>query len=195
MILAVVRGRVLSVLTLYPLREPGQRLLIRCPRAEQIIEDQWDRVPVKGQARAPGRCRDAAGTEPGRGLGMTAGQWSTSEPLFVEDVEGSARPAAYYLAESRDGLYVPYVVRTPPTRGSSRSCSLPMATAGAGSAGCGSGFVPARTSWSACSPRVTPAGGAGTARRLTSALTGGPACGRWPSRHGGHEPRAARVRG
>ncbi len=80
-------------------------------------ENQWDRVPVRGQARAPGRCRDAGGTEPGRGLGMTAGQWSTSEPLFVEDVEGSARPAAYYLAESRDGLYVPYVVRTPADEG------------------------------------------------------------------------------
>src|ERR1700722_15345069 len=47
----------------------------------------------------------------------TAGQWSTSEPVFVEDVEGSKRPAAYYLAESRDGLYVPYVVRTPADEG------------------------------------------------------------------------------
>ena len=38
---------------------------------------------------------------------------TTDEPIFVEDVAGSARPAAYYLAESRDGLYVPYVLRTP----------------------------------------------------------------------------------
>ena len=45
-------------------------------------------------------------------MNITAGQWSTSVPVFVEDVEGSKRPAAYYLAESRDGLYVPYVVRT-----------------------------------------------------------------------------------
>lgn len=38
-------------------------------------------------------------------------------PVFVEDVEGSVRPAMYYLAESRDGLYVPYVVRTPADEG------------------------------------------------------------------------------
>ena len=48
---------------------------------------------------------------------MTAGRWSTAEPVFTEDVEGSARPAAYYLAESRDGLYLPYVVRTPADEG------------------------------------------------------------------------------
>jgi hypothetical protein len=48
---------------------------------------------------------------------MTAGQWSTDVPVFVEEVEGSARPAAYYLAESRDGLYVPYVMRTPADEG------------------------------------------------------------------------------
>ena len=41
----------------------------------------------------------------------------TDEPIFVEDVAGSARPAAYYLAESRDGLYVPYVLRTPADEG------------------------------------------------------------------------------
>ena len=40
-----------------------------------------------------------------------------SEPVVVEEVEGSARPATYYLAESRDGLYVPYVVRTPADEG------------------------------------------------------------------------------
>jgi hypothetical protein len=48
---------------------------------------------------------------------VTTGRWSTDEAVFVEDVEGSARPAAYYLAESRDGLYVPYVVRTPADEG------------------------------------------------------------------------------
>jgi len=42
---------------------------------------------------------------------------SIDEPVFVEDVSGSDRPAAYYLAESRDGLYVPYVVRTPADEG------------------------------------------------------------------------------
>jgi hypothetical protein len=35
----------------------------------------------------------------------------------VEDVEGTTRPAEYYLAESRDGLYVPYVMRTPAAEG------------------------------------------------------------------------------
>jgi len=48
---------------------------------------------------------------------VTASGWDTGEPVFVEEVEGSDRPAAYYLAESRDGLYVPYVVRTPSDRG------------------------------------------------------------------------------
>jgi hypothetical protein len=48
---------------------------------------------------------------------MTAERWSTDAPVFVEDVERSGRPAAYYLAESRDGLYVPYVVRTPADEG------------------------------------------------------------------------------
>lgn len=42
---------------------------------------------------------------------------SGAEPVFTEDVAGSARPAAYYLAESRDGLYVPYVLRTPADEG------------------------------------------------------------------------------
>ena len=48
---------------------------------------------------------------------MTAGRWNNDEPLFAEDVAGSARPAVYYLAGSRDGLYVPYVVRTPAGEG------------------------------------------------------------------------------
>ncbi len=48
---------------------------------------------------------------------MIAAPWSDLEPVLVEEVSGSARPAAYYLAESRDGLYVPYVVRTPGDEG------------------------------------------------------------------------------
>ena len=44
-------------------------------------------------------------------------RWSVDEPVFVEAVEGSSRPAAYYLAETRDGLYAPYVVRTPADEG------------------------------------------------------------------------------
>ena len=39
--------------------------------------------------------------------GMTAEQWSTDEPVFVENVGGTGRPAAYSLAESRDGLTCP----------------------------------------------------------------------------------------
>ena len=45
------------------------------------------------------------------------GGWRTGKPVFTDDVEGSTRPAAYYLAESRDGLYVPYVLRTPADEG------------------------------------------------------------------------------
>ncbi|MDR2987222.1 MAG: hypothetical protein LBV34_20530 [Nocardiopsaceae bacterium] len=44
---------------------------------------------------------------------MRTAPWSTDMPLFIEDVDGSTRPAAYYLAESRDALYVPYAMRTP----------------------------------------------------------------------------------
>lgn len=43
--------------------------------------------------------------------------WHSDSPILVEDVPGSSRPAAYYLAETRDGLYVPYVVRTPASTG------------------------------------------------------------------------------
>jgi hypothetical protein len=50
-------------------------------------------------------------------MGAGATLWSTDEPLFVEEVAGSTRPAAYYLAESRDGLYVPYALRTPADQG------------------------------------------------------------------------------
>lgn len=46
-----------------------------------------------------------------------AERWHSGEPVSVEDVPGSSRPAAYYLAETRDGLYAPYVVRTPADEG------------------------------------------------------------------------------
>lgn len=52
-----------------------------------------------------------------RASGMSAGRWSTDVPIFAEEVEGSTRPAVYYLAEARDGLYAPYVVRTPSDEG------------------------------------------------------------------------------
>ena len=39
--------------------------------------------------------------------------WQSGQPVLVEDVPGSPRPASYYMAETRDGLYAPYVVRTP----------------------------------------------------------------------------------
>lgn len=48
---------------------------------------------------------------------MRSAPWTNAEPLFVEEVAGSHRPALYYLAESRDGLYVPYVLRTPADEG------------------------------------------------------------------------------
>ena len=57
-------------------------------------------------------------------------------PVFVEAVEGSSRPAAYYLAESRDGLYVPYVVRTPADEG-----RFPFVFLGYGNGGGGIGWL------------------------------------------------------
>lgn len=39
--------------------------------------------------------------------------WDHHQPVLVEEVAGSSRPAAYYMAETLDGLYAPYVVRTP----------------------------------------------------------------------------------
>ena len=44
---------------------------------------------------------------------MSSTPWHSGQPVMVEEVAGSARPAAYFLAETRDGLYAPYVVRTP----------------------------------------------------------------------------------
>jgi dienelactone hydrolase len=38
---------------------------------------------------------------------------ATAEPLLVEPVAGSDRPAHYLLAETLDGLYVPYALRLP----------------------------------------------------------------------------------
>ena len=35
------------------------------------------------------------------------------EPLFIEQVAGSDRPASFYLAPTLDGLYAPYALRTP----------------------------------------------------------------------------------
>jgi len=38
-------------------------------------------------------------------------------PVLVEEVAGSDRPAQYFLAETLDGLYVPYALRLPDTPG------------------------------------------------------------------------------
>jgi hypothetical protein len=38
-------------------------------------------------------------------------------PLSVEEVAGSDRPVSYHLAETRDGLYTPYALRTPADEG------------------------------------------------------------------------------
>jgi hypothetical protein len=67
---------------------------------------------------------------------MTAGEWSSGEPVFVEDVEGSARPAAYYMAQARDGVYAPYVVRTPADEG-----RFPFVFLGYGNGGGGIGWL------------------------------------------------------
>ncbi len=48
---------------------------------------------------------------------MMASFWEPSQPVLVEEVAGSTRPAAYYMADTRDGLYAPYVVRTPADEG------------------------------------------------------------------------------
>ena len=49
--------------------------------------------------------------DPVPGPGRTA--WSPSDPVLVEDVAGSDRPAQYFLAETLDGLYTPYALRLP----------------------------------------------------------------------------------
>jgi dienelactone hydrolase len=38
-------------------------------------------------------------------------------PVFVQPIDGSDRPAGFYLAETRDGLYAPYALRTPADEG------------------------------------------------------------------------------
>jgi dienelactone hydrolase len=42
---------------------------------------------------------------------------STADEVLVEDVEGSDRPAHYFLAETLDGLYTPYALRLPDGHG------------------------------------------------------------------------------
>jgi len=39
------------------------------------------------------------------------------EPLFIQEVLGSSRPAGIYLAPTLDGLYTPYALRTPADEG------------------------------------------------------------------------------
>src|SRR6201987_2089059 len=41
-----------------------------------------------------------------------------TEPVTVQTVEGSDRPARIYLAPTLDGLYTPYALRTPADEGS-----------------------------------------------------------------------------
>jgi hypothetical protein len=48
----------------------------------------------------------------------TPGGWtSPSDAILVEELPGSDRPAHYYLAETLDGLYVPYALRLPDSEG------------------------------------------------------------------------------
>ena len=39
------------------------------------------------------------------------------EPLFVQQIPGSDRPASFYFAPTLDGLYAPYALRTPADEG------------------------------------------------------------------------------
>jgi hypothetical protein len=49
----------------------------------------------------------------------TARGWtSPADAVLVEELPGSDRPAHYFLAETLDGLYVPYALRLPDTEGS-----------------------------------------------------------------------------
>ena len=43
--------------------------------------------------------------------------FDASQPLFVEELRGSDRPASVFLAPTLDGLYVPYALRTPADEG------------------------------------------------------------------------------
>jgi hypothetical protein len=44
---------------------------------------------------------------------VPTGWTSPADPVLVEELPGSDRPARYYLAETLDGLYVPYALRLP----------------------------------------------------------------------------------
>ena len=121
---------------------------------------------------------------------------ATDEPIFVEDVAGSARPAAYYLAESRDGLYVPYVLRTPADEG-----RFPFVFLAYGNGGGGIGWL---REWTRTrSPIMERLLAAGVRVRVGTVPHGGrprlqprrPAHGRRAPGHGGHEPLAPGVRG
>lgn len=48
---------------------------------------------------------------------VTTYRWDPGQPVMVEEVAGSSRPAAYYLAPTLDGLYTPYVLQTPADEG------------------------------------------------------------------------------
>lgn len=48
---------------------------------------------------------------------MALGTDREDAPLDTEPVAGSTRPVSYHLAETRDGLYTPYALRTPADEG------------------------------------------------------------------------------
>jgi hypothetical protein len=54
-----------------------------------------------------------------RSLSETVPGWTgtTTDAVLVEDLVGSDRPARYFLAETLDGLYVPYALRQPDAAG------------------------------------------------------------------------------
>jgi hypothetical protein len=55
-----------------------------------------------------------------------------TEPLFTQQVEGSARPARIYLAPTLDGLYAPYALRTPEDEGTFAFVFLAYGNGGGG---------------------------------------------------------------
>lgn len=57
------------------------------------------------------------GTKGAEGMAETSINQFTERPLFSEDVDGSNRPVNYFLAETMDGLYTPYALRTPADEG------------------------------------------------------------------------------
>src|SRR4029453_5869899 len=123
------RRRVLgpAVRALHRGRARGAGLLrgadLRSAELDPAAGDRAPRVPG-GHGRRHGAGlpvrRGAVGLEVARrllGQGMTDGATAPgalgTTPVAEEGVPGSDRPVRYYLADTRDGPYAPYALRTP----------------------------------------------------------------------------------